>query len=460
MTAKKSHTLSLLTGAALALALTAGCGGKAPAAGSWEIDGPTPTPPVYWAQVQNRTVYALDRDITLEVPGDAQALLHELEAMRALETVTFTGGVVDNETQDRLRAARPDLTFRCDTQLLGRAWPWDTTTLSLAGEARSAADLDTLRENLFRLPHVKTVDLTGCGLSGETLHALDEALGEIDVVWNIPLYGLEFPSNSEEIDLSGTPVGDGGEALEAALPWFSHLNKVVMCDCGVGNEEMDALNKKHEDIRFVWAIHFSIWTVRTDATNFICNRTYNRAPLYSAQCRDLRYCTDLIALDLGHKDITDLDFLYDLPHLQYLILAEDGVRDLTPVGSLRELKWLEIFWTKAEDLSPLVNCTALRDLNISYVYARGDNAYAALSQMPWLERLWCCGSNMSNAQIDDLRAKLPDCEIFAERFGESTGGSWRYHPHYYEMRDAFEMYYMNSGEDSSAQPNSKLPAIG
>ena len=153
MTAKKSHTLSLMAGAALALALTAGCGRKAPAAGSWEIDGPTPTPPVYWAQVQNRTVYALDRDITLEVPGDAQALLHELEAMRALETVTFTGGAVDNETQDRLRAARPDLTFRCDTQLLGRAWPWDTTTLSLAVETFAKNDADAreivLATNVF-----------------------------------------------------------------------------------------------------------------------------------------------------------------------------------------------------------------------------------------------------------------------------------------------------------------------
>ena len=48
---------------------------------------------------------------------------------------------------------------------------------------------------------------------------------------------------------------------------FSRLEKVVMCNCGVSNEDMDALNKKYEDVRFVWSVRFSIWTLRTDATN-------------------------------------------------------------------------------------------------------------------------------------------------------------------------------------------------
>ena len=453
MSLKKLCAALLLAGLALAASLAlAGIGGSGVSPGGWEVYGPTPTPSSLWTQVQGRKVYLHDRALTLSPPGDADTLLAELE------TVTFTGGPVDTAVQDRLRSARPDLDFRWDTELLGRVWAWDTETMDLAGETRTREDLDVLRQNLFRLPNVKTVDLTACGAGGAALHTLDEDLGDVDVLWTIRLYGKDFPSVAEEIDLSQTKVKDNGEALEKALPWFSHLRKVDMCGCGLDNDTMDALNKRHESVQLVWEVHFSIWTVRTDATNFICNRTYNKASLYSWQCRELRWCTDLIALDLGHKDVTDLDFLYDLPHLQYLILAEDPVRDLTPVGSLTELKWLEIFWTRVEDLSPLVNCTALRDLNISYVYAGADNSFNALSQMTWLERLWCCGSNMRGGGVERLREALPDCEIFYEKYGESTGGSWRYHPHYYEMRDAFEMYYMNSGEDSSAQPNSKLPA--
>ena len=458
MIVKKPFRARWLLAVVLALTLC-GCARTVQNVLPGETFGPTPTPPARWAQVQGKTFYTGDRSITLDADVSPETLLPELTAMPMLKTVTFTGAPVDHDVQDSLLAARPDLDFRWDTKLLGRVWGPDTETMDLSGEPRTQRELDTLRENLFRLRALKTVDLTGCGLDGDALHALDEALETIDVVWSIPVYGREFISTDREIDLSDIRVKDGGAALEAVMPWFSHLEKVVMCDCGIPNEDMDALNRKYEDVRFVWAVHFSIWTVRTDATNFICNRTYNRAPLYSWHCRELRWCTDLIALDLGHKEITELDFLYDLPHLQYLILAEDPVQDLTPIGSLKELKWLEIFWTKAEDLSPLVNCTALRDLNISYIYARGSNAFEALSRMPWLERLWCCGSNMSGAQLDSLRQELGSCEIFYERYGESTGGSWRYHPHYYEMRDAFEMYYMNAGENSSAQPNSKLPGL-
>ena len=453
--------IRVLTGTLLiALALSlAGCGAQPPADGT-ETFGPTPTPTAYWARVQDRTFYTRDKRLTLDVPGDAAELIAQLAPFEELETVTFTGGAVDRETQDALRSARPEVTFRCDTQILDRVWPWDTKTLSLAGRSLTEADLEALRDGLSLLGSVTTVDLTGCGLGTDTLRAFAEGLDGIAVAYTVPLYGKDFSSLDEEIDLSGTPVDDGASGLEAALPLFPRLKKVVMCDCGPDSEEMDALNKKYEDIRFVWAVHFSIWTVRTDATNFICNRTYNKASLYSWQCRELRWCTDLIALDLGHKNITELDFLYDLPHLQYLILAEDPVRDLTPIGSLKELKWLEIFWTKAEDLSPLAECTALRDLNISYVYAGADNSFNALSRMTWLERLWCCGSNMKGYGVEKLREALPGCEIFYEVYGEPTGGTWRYHPHYYEMRDAFEMYYMNSGEDSSAQPNSKIPAPG
>ena len=461
MSLKSNRAAFVLAGAALVLGLAlAGCGGAAAPAEGWEVYGPTPTPASNWTEVAGKTVYIRDRSLSLAAPGDSDALLGELAALPELETVTFTGAPVDPAMQDKLRQARPDLDWRWDTELLGRVWSWDAETLSLAGQPLSAADLDTLRDNLFRLPNVKAVDLTGCGLDGAALHALDLALGDVTVLWTVPLYGQTFSSDVTEIDLSGTPVTDGAEALETALPWFSRLEKVVMCGCGVGDEDMDALNKRHGDVRFVWSVHFSIWTLRTDATNFICNRTYNHAPLYSWHCQALRYCTDLIALDLGHKGVTELDFLYDLPHLQYLILAENNVRDITPIGSLKELKWLEIFWTKTEDLSPLVNCTALEDLNISYVYAKGDNAYSALSQMPWLQRLWCCGSNMSYAQLEDLRSRMPGCEIFYERSGQATGGTWRYHQHYYDMRDAFEMYYMGAGQDSSAQPNSKLPGIG
>ena len=52
---------------------------------------------------------------------------------------------------------------------------------------------------------------------------------------------------------------------------------------------------------------------------------------------------------------------------------------------------------------------------------------------------------LTGEQIENLRALMPECEMFLEPHAESTGGGWRDHPRYFEMRDIFEMYYMPGG---------------
>ena len=391
---------------------------------------------------------------------DPRELAEKLPEFTALETVVVRGAAVDNAVQDSLREQFPHIVFYFPTRLLGTDYPHDAAVVDLSGRELTEEDLSELRENAFRLPMLELVDMTGCGLDGETLHALDLELGDVDVAWTFPVYGVTVCSTDEEIDLSRRSVGDHAAALEEVLPWFSHLHKVVMCHCGVRNEEMDALNKKYEDIRFVWSVYFSMWSLRTDATNFIAARTVNHADLYSSECDVLRYCTDLIALDLGHKNLTDLSFLYNLPKLQYLILVEMDINDITPIGSLSELKYLEVFWTKIEDLSPLINCKNLQDLNICYIYSRPDRAFEVLMQMPWLERLWYCGNALSEEQIAALQANMPQCEMYLAPHGESTGGTWRYHPHYFAMRDVFEMYYMEGGTNGVAADGSQIVRRG
>ena len=67
----------------------------------------------------------------------------------------------------------------------------------------------------------------------------------------------------------------------------------------------------------------------------------------------LKYCKNLMALDVGHNIIRDVSFLYDLPKLRVLILACNCITDITPVGSLKDLEYLEIFWNQIGDISPL-----------------------------------------------------------------------------------------------------------
>ena len=149
-----------------------------------------------------------------------------------------------------------------------------------------------------------------------------------------------------------------------------------------------------------------------------------------------------------------------MPHLKYFIMVECYPLDMTPIGNLKELEWLEMFQCMTRDISPLVNCTALRDLNVCYVVCPRDNLYETLKQMTWLRRLWCSGTTMTKAQVAALREALPNTEIWCRWGDESTGSTWRFDEDYYDMRDAFHMYYMDiTGNKVRRKTPEELQAI-
>ena len=405
------------------------------------------------------------------VPMDAQRavlradtpleeLLDKLPFLPDLYRVSFAGGAVSYETQDALAAAFPGISFRWDVELLGRTASSAAKELSFAGSSLSEWDVHTLCENLFRFPLLERIDLTGCGLAGEQIAAVRAASGAA-VLYELTLFGRTVSTDASELDFSGIRMGLSDVAvIEEALGEFPLLEKVVMCDCGISNEDMAALNDRHENVRFVWRVYFSGFSLRTDDTNFIAARVRNDFPIYSNDLEVLKYCPDLQALDLGHKNITHLNFLRYVPHLKYLIIVENDVNDITPIGELQELTYLEMFWTKCEDISPLQNCKALTDLNISYIYCRPAKCLETLVNMPQLERLWYCGNNLDAGQLEELQAALPDTEMYLAPYGEPTGSTWREHPHYFEMRDFFGMYYMPGGTNGVDENGNQIIVTG
>ena len=405
------------------------------------------------------------------VPMDAQRavlradtpleeLLDKLPFLPDLYRVSFAGGAVSYETQDALAAAFPGISFRWDVELLGRTASSAAKELSFAGSSLSERDVHTLCENLFRFPSLERIDLTGCGLTAEQIKAVRAASGAAGL-YELTLFGRTVSTDASELYFSGIRMGLSDVAvIEDALGEFPLLEKVVMCDCGISNEDMAALNDRHENVRFVWRVYFSGFSLRTDDTNFIAARVRNDFPIYSNDLEVLKYCPDLQALDLGHKNITSLDFLRYVPHLKYLIIVENDVNDITPIGELQELTYLEMFWTKCEDISPLQNCKALTDLNISYIYCRPAKCLETLVNMPQLERLWYCGNNLDAGQLEELQAALPDTEMYLAAHGEPTGSTWREHPHYFEMRDFFGMYYMPGGTNGVDENGNQIIVTG
>ena len=139
-----------------------------------------------------------------------------------------------------------------------------------------------------------------------------------------------------------------------------------------------------------------------------------------------------------------------------LSTAKCPIYDLTPLASLKELRYLELFNTDITDISPLKECTALKALNLCYIKAKQNNAWSTLSKMPWLARLWYCNCLLSSSQIRQLQGNNPDLVTFTLYGGESSGGSWRYNQYYYEMRDFFHAWYMPGGTNGVDEDGAQI----
>ena len=330
-------------------------------------------------------------------------------------------------------------------EIAGIGYSSDLTSLSIY---KPGITLEELTGKLPLFPSLESLDISHTDIhSGDALN-LSKQFDNIQMLWTNELLGNRYLSDVEELDLSGIPVENISD-VEDSVVLFPNLKKVIMSDCGIPDEEMDELNRRHDDIQFVWTVHFSIYSLRTDTIYFCASDVPNLgnvAPeLTSEQLDPLKYCTDLEALDLGHMWYKDLNFLSGMTKMKYLILVQGKFSDLSPLANMPQLEYLELFNNnKIIDLTPLLSCKNLKHLNIGYCYFLD---WEPLKQMTSLERLWMPHVGIDDVGKEELAAALPSTEIYWPQDDPmgSTGGGWRENQSYYDMRDALHMFYMPSG---------------
>lgn len=394
----------------------------------------------YFVALDNRRINSATPSLSVQ-NSDMASLRAALPLLKELKTLRFENNSLSYQEQTELREQFPQIVFLWDVPVGNATCSGGASSLTLGTNQASPQEL---LEALPLFSVVENVDIRACNYSQEEINSLVSTFPEIHFLWQVEIFGKTVTSDDKELDLSGISMSDTAQ-VEAILPRLPRLEKVIMSDCGFSNEEMDALNKKYEDVRFVWTVYFGPFNLRTDATSFIAAKYKEWQMLGDRDCVCLKYCTDLEALDLGHMAISDLSFVTYMPHLKYLVVVESNIVDLTPLTACKELKYLEVFKCPIVDLSPLLEMQSIEDLNICYIWIPTQLAYDQLSQMTWLDRLWFCGTWFTEEQKQDLQKALPDCEMDLRWGAESTGGTWRKHEHYYEMRDAFDMYYMPGG---------------
>lgn len=377
------------------------------------------------------------------VPYDATALTLGNDTVEALtEAMVYfpyvtqidASGCRDYAALQALQTQYPQCDIRYQVSVAGQELENTATELSVEDP-----DLAQLEAVLPYLTSLQTVTLTGTLPANEDIHALQEAYPGVDFIWSFSLCGVEVSTADKEIDLSNIPM-DSTQEVENALPYFNNLEKVIMCDCGISNEDMDALGKRHPETRFVWTVSLG-WHIRlrTDAT-YLMPYQYG-TELWDYETENLKYCVDLVCIDLGHSTISDVSFLAYMPHMKYLLLADTQVSDISAVAGLQELEYVELFITAVRDFSPLLSCPNLRDLNISYTK---PSDISVLCQMTWLDNLFLKGWENPAAEAQ-LRAALPNTKlVFGYEEGISaTGNGWRKLPNYYKMRDLLGMKYLD-----------------
>lgn len=386
---------------------------------------------IYSVSLDGRDLDYRETELTLN-SVDIAALRKLLPYLPQTQKILLTGTLPSLEDLTQLREAFPQIHFDWETDLGGVILSSGSTRLDLQGTTLDSSL--PLEEILPYYPALTYADMRGCGYGSDRMMALADRFPDITFLWDMDIAGVSVSSDAVEIDISGHAVEDISQ-IEAVLPYFPNLQKVIMCGCGIDSETMDAVNKRYENIRFVWSVYVGSVLLRTDATYYIPVKWGSQVT--TENLYNLRYCTDMIGVDIGHMPVSSCEWAAYMPNLRYLLMADTQVSDLTPLKDLKNLIYLELFLTQVTDLSPLVGCTALEDLNLCYTY--GDPR--PLLEIPTLKNIWWSGGWGLSAYAHQFRENNPDIRLEYSTVS-STGGGWRELQNYYDMRDLMGMGYM------------------
>lgn len=377
-----------------------------------------------------------DEDITL------MAYLPELVYVDA-------SGCRDYDRLGLLRETYPEVKVSYQVELLGQKFT-EADVLATFEDP----DLDVLMERLAWLPGVEQVHLVEPDVGMEALSALQEAYPWVTFTWEKTLMGRTFNSADTEYDLSELsltenyktgwmlepmPAEETEQIIRAAaelMEWFPNAEKMILPAYYFDNETVSAFREEMRDqYKVVWTVYLTRKPVRTDS--IVIHSSALGVSMIDEQSQDLKYCEDAVVVDLGHSYIKNIEWVRYMPELKYLILADNWLRDITPLSDCKNLIYLELFDNKyLADYSPLKGCTALQDLNISETYADLE----PLKELTWLNNLWANICEITWPESIALQEALPNTTVMTQG-GVHNGGGWRELQNYFDMRDIMGLPY-------------------
>ena len=425
----------------------------------------------YWVPLGGGNFASTAIQVRLENVTEADIAL--LQYLPFLKSVSLAGG--EPAALEQLREYCAEKEIRTQLIVQGEVLKEDARSLSFTGITDGEVDL------MYLLPELKYLHLSEPEAQAQKLIRLREDRPEVRITWEKTVLGQTYAQDVQQIDLTdivalgenqkpgdetayakGLALGIQGtveevrsaikilktrplpdktastaamiEEVEEAMPYFPEAKTLVMCGSVLDNDAMAAFRQRHEgEYKVVWSVDCGQIATRTDATFFMPVK-YHVYYLHDPGAANLRYCPEMVAVDIGHMSVSDISFVKYMPNLKYLILAHTAVRNLEPIRSCKNLVFLEVDHTGVIDFSPLLDCTSLEDLNIGKTW----NDVTPLTGMTWLKNLWMIFREHSAPKM--IQA-LPNTKVVYG--GDATVAcGWRDLPNYYAMRDELKMFYM------------------
>ena len=335
--------------------------------------------------------------------------------------------------------------------VLGVSVPPDAERIDLTSVTQvSKAQANELITALGALPGVTEVDLRGVNVNRDGQAALLAACPAVHFRWEVSIAGASVDGDITELNLDelGISVKTELSEIRKAIACLPRLERVEMYRFIYAKNNVEKLLADFPQIDFGWSIHWIVCdgrvvNLRTDATAFSTLKG-RQDPRYTAKqiMEYLQYTPDLLAIDVGHNNVSDLSFLANWPGLRRLICIDSKVpvTDISVLADLPDLEYVELFLQGITDISPLANHTKLLDLNLCH---NSIEDFSPLYSCTSLERLYISyNPGLNDEAIAALQEALPGCHIETEVYG-STDAGWREHPRYDIMYKSFQdcVYY-------------------
>lgn len=360
----------------------------------------------------------------------AEELIPLCALLPELKTVDLTGCTVDRKLVSSLLVAFADV------QMLWTDAVYGASDSSAEALTLTEGTLEGLQTYLPCFPALQQVDITELPLPNEDTASLLSTFPNLTFAYTVELDGERILWDVTDLNWDDRTINDVN-SLHTGLPLLKLLRKITFHHSSLSNEELAQLREENPQAKVVWTVKLSKrQEVATDSIAYSSMSSDNNPNrLTSEDVTVLQYCTDLIALDLGHNAISDLSWIEGLTNLQVLILADNKITDMTSVGKLTKLKYVELFMNKIVDISPVENLPELLDFNMCWSSVEDATPLLKCTK---LERIWLASCfNLTEESKEALTTAFPNAAFDFES-PSCTRKGWREHPRYEAYRKMFK----------------------